>query len=102
MFVIDTETINTYLVITDPADVIKQIIICQEAEKSATVETVATISVTAIFSGQVIKLRTNTAANSEIKAAQRIASLGIYLKDGHFSVCSKRGTPHFPEKERQN
>ncbi|MNE77969.1 hypothetical protein D3C80_1743310 [compost metagenome] len=79
--------IDTQLVVVDPADVIKQIIISRETETCTAVKTVGFVVFHAVLE---LELWTNTAADLEVQAAQRIVRLWILFNQGDFCVCSKR------------
>ncbi len=86
--------VNAQLVVADPADVIKQVVICCETEAGAAVKAVTLVAVLAVVTGHVLELRTNTAANGEIQAAQRVTRLRILLQYGDFSLGCKRCQCH--------
>ena len=81
--------IHTQLVVADPADVIKQVVICSETEAGAAVKAVTLVAVFPVVAGHVLELRTNTAANGEVQAAQRVTRLRILLKNGDFRLRSE-------------
>ena len=86
--------VHTQLVVADPADVIKQIVICCETETGAAVEAVTLIAVFTVVAGHVLELMTKTAANGKVQAAQRVTRLRILLKNGDFRLRSEGSQCH--------
>ncbi len=86
--------VHAQLVVADPADVIKQVIICRETETGAAIKAVTLVAVLAVVAGHVLELRTNTAAHGEVQAAQRVTCLWILFQYGDFSLGCKRRQCH--------
>jgi hypothetical protein len=80
--------IHTQLVVADPADVIKQVVISRETETGAAVKAVTLVAVLP-SSPVMLELRTNTAANGKVQAAQRVTRLRILFKNGDFRLRSE-------------
>ncbi len=69
--------IDAQLVIANPTDIIKQIIIRGEAETRPAIKTITFITVRAVIAGHILELRTYTPADGEIESAEWITRLGI-------------------------
>ena len=86
--------VHTQLVVADPADVIEQVVIRSETEAGAAVKAVALVAVFAVITGHILELRTNTAANGEVQAAQRVTRLRILFQKGDFRLRCERSQCH--------
>ena len=83
--------VNAQLVVADPANVIKQIVISRETETGAAIEAITFVTIFTVVASHILELRTNTAANGEVKTAQRITRLWILFQNSDFRLrCERR------------
>ena len=81
--------VHTQFVVAYPANIIKQVVISRETETGTTVKAVTFVAVFTVVAGHVLELRTNTAANGKVQAAQRVTRLRILFKNGDFRLRSE-------------